>query len=185
MRGHTFCHCSRSMLARPATARAQVPKATASSANIVRPAAKSQARTAVSKTSSHFSGVAGSENKKALCGGAVDCQFAPSGSGCGMLPVMASSRRPLRLLHTADIHLDSDGCGNAAEQAAHRERERRIFRRIVECALTERVDLLLIAGDLFDHNRVPDETVEFARRELDRLRSPVVVLPGNHDCLRT
>ena len=41
--------------------------------------------------------------------------------------------------HAADIHLDSDGYGNAAEQAAHRERERRIFRRIVECALTERV----------------------------------------------
>jgi len=102
-----------------------------------------------------------------------------------MLPVMASSRRPLRLLHTADIHLDSDGCGNAAEQAAHRERERRIFRRIVECALTERVDLLLIAGDLFDHNRVPDETVQFVRTELDRLRQPVIILPGNHDCLRT
>ena len=44
-----------------------------------------------------------------------------------------------------------------------------------------RVDLLLIAGDLFDHNRVSDETVEFARRELDRLRSAVVILPGNHD----
>ena len=102
-----------------------------------------------------------------------------------MLPVMTPPRRSLRMLHTADIHLDSDGYGNAAEQAAHRERERLIFRRIVDCALSERVDLLLIAGDLFDHNRVADETVEFARRELDRLRSPVVILPGNHDCLRS
>src|SRR5262249_2646515 len=40
------------------------------------------------------------------------------------------------------------------------------------------------AGDLFDHNRVADETVAFARAELDRLRQPVVLLPGNHDCLQ-
>ena len=102
-----------------------------------------------------------------------------------MLLVMSPSRRPLRVLHTADVHLDSDGGGNPGQRAAHHERDRRVFRRIVDRALTDTVDLLLIAGDLFDHNRVPDETVEFARTELDRLRQPVIILPGNHDCLRT
>jgi DNA repair protein SbcD/Mre11 len=97
---------------------------------------------------------------------------------------MPPSRRPLRVLHTADVHLDSDGYGNALEQAAQRERGRRVFRRIVDGALDEQVDLVLIAGDLFDHNRVPDETVAFVRAELGRLRQPVVILPGNHDCLR-
>ena len=97
-----------------------------------------------------------------------------------MLLVMAPSRRPLRVLHTADVHLDGDG--NAAEDS---ERGRRVFQRIVDRALTDRIDLLLIAGDLFDHNRVPDETVAFVRKELGRLRQPVVILPGNHDCLRT
>jgi len=101
-----------------------------------------------------------------------------------MLLSMPSSRRPLRVLHTADVHLDSDGYGSPAEQAAHRERGRQTFQRIVDRALTDRVDLLLIAGDLFDHNRVPDETVAFVRAELDRLRQPVLILPGNHDCLR-
>jgi DNA repair exonuclease SbcCD nuclease subunit len=43
----------------------------------------------------------------------------------------------------------------------------------------------VIAGDLFDHNRAADETVAFVRAELDRLRQPVVILPGNHDCLHT
>jgi len=90
----------------------------------------------------------------------------------------------LRVLHTADVHLDSDGYGSAVERAAYAERGRRVFRCIVDRALTDRVDLLLIAGDLFDHNRVPDETVAFVRAELDRLRQPVVILPGNHDCLR-
>ena len=94
-------------------------------------------------------------------------------------------RRPLRVLHTADVHLGSDAYGSAEQLAAHRERERTMFQRIVDRALGDRVDLLLIAGDLFDHNRVPDEMIEFARTELHRLRQPVVILPGNHDCLLT
>jgi len=102
-----------------------------------------------------------------------------------MMLGMAPSRRPLRVLHTADVHLESDGYGNAAEQAAHAARGRRLFQRIVDCALSDRVDLVLIAGDLFDHNRVADATVAFVRAELDRLRQPVVILPGNHDCLTT
>ncbi len=102
-----------------------------------------------------------------------------------MLLVMSPSRRPLRVLHTADVHLDSDSGGNPGQRAAHHERGRRVFQRIVDRALTDKVDLLLIAGDLFDHNRVPDETVAFVRTELERLRQPVVILPGNHDSLRT
>ena len=96
---------------------------------------------------------------------------------------MPSSRRPLRVLHSADVHLGSDAYGSAEQQAAQHERERRVFTRIVDRGLADQVDLLLIAGDLFDHNRVPDETVEFVRAELNRLRQPVVILPGNHDCL--
>lgn len=99
------------------------------------------------------------------------------------LLAMPSSRRPLRVLHTADVHLDGDGYGTAEQQAIYRERGRHVFRRIVDRALTDEADLLLIAGDLFDHNRVPDETVAFVRAELARLRQPVVILPGNHDCL--
>jgi DNA repair exonuclease SbcCD nuclease subunit len=102
-----------------------------------------------------------------------------------MLLVVASSRRPLRVLHTADVHLDSDGYGNPAQQAAHAARGRAVLRAIVDRALTDRVDLLLIAGDLFDHNRASDETVAFVRAELERLRQPVVILPGNHDALCT
>jgi DNA repair exonuclease SbcCD nuclease subunit len=92
--------------------------------------------------------------------------------------------RPLRVLHTADVHLESDAYGNAEQQAAHRERERRVFQRIIDRVLDDDADLLLIAGDLFDHNRVPDETVAFVRSEFARLRQPVVILPGNHDCLQ-
>lgn len=96
-----------------------------------------------------------------------------------------SSRRPLKILHTADIHLDSDSYGNAEQRQAHRASFRRCFQAIVDRALNEAVDLLLIAGDLFDHNRVPDETLCFAQEQLQRLQQPAVILPGNHDCLYT
>jgi exonuclease SbcD len=98
---------------------------------------------------------------------------------------MPAERRPLRVLHTGDVHLGSDGYGNAERRAAYQARYRRAFQRIVDLALADRVDLVLIAGDLFDHNRVADETVAFVRAELDRLRQPVVILPGNHDVLET
>src|SRR5207247_2322280 len=67
---------------------------------------------------------------------------------CGMLTAMPGPRRPLRALHTADVHLDSDSYGDARERAAHRAREHAMFRRIVDLALADRVDVLLIAGDL-------------------------------------
>ncbi len=111
-------------------------------------------------------------------------ETSPDVSIRGMLRGMPPSRRPLRVLHTADVHLDGDGQGDSHRGAAHRELGRQTFRRIVDRALSDAVDLLLIAGDLFDHNRVPDDTVAFVRAELDRLRRPVVILPGNHDCLR-
>ncbi|MBM3218473.1 MAG: DNA repair exonuclease [Candidatus Rokubacteria bacterium] len=106
----------------------------------------------------------------------------PPRSGPGMNP--GPPRRALRVLHTADVHLDSDSYGNAEQRAAHRERERRMFQRIIDRALADEIDLLLIAGDLFDHNRVPDETIAFVQAEFARLRQPVVILPGNHDCLQ-
>ena len=102
---------------------------------------------------------------------------------CGILRSMSAPRRSLRVLHTADVHLGSDGYGGAEQQAAHEASARRGFRGIVDRALADAVDLVLTAGDLFDHNRVPDETIAFVRAELGRLHQPVVILPGNHDAL--
>ena len=84
----------------------------------------------------------------------------------------------LTLLHTADVHLDNPLHGMAEPPAAHRA-----FEAIIDHALDCRVDVFLIAGDLFDHNRVSDETVAFAQSQLRRLHCPAVILPGNHDCL--
>ena len=60
----------------------------------------------------------------------------------------------LRLLHTADIHLGARHSDLGEQAAAHRERQFAAFGRSVDLALEERVDLFLIAGDLFDSRPV-------------------------------
>jgi DNA repair exonuclease SbcCD nuclease subunit len=44
-------------------------------------------------------------------------------------------------------------------------------------------DLVIIAGDLFDSQRVKDNLISFVVEGLKSLTAQVVILPGNHDCL--
>jgi DNA repair exonuclease SbcCD nuclease subunit len=90
-----------------------------------------------------------------------------------------------RLLHMADVHLGArhDDLGPSA--AAQRERQFAAYARAIDLALTEKVDLVLICGDLFDSNTQPRRSVERAAAELHKLVSrhvPVVIIPGTHDC---
>jgi DNA repair exonuclease SbcCD nuclease subunit len=77
----------------------------------------------------------------------------------------------VRMLHTSDIHIAGD------------DFSRRSLEDVVTAAIESDVDLVLIAGDLFDSSRVRDEAVEQTLDELRRLQRPVVVIPGNHDCI--
>jgi len=82
------------------------------------------------------------------------------------------TRPTRRILHTADLHiafLGDKGCQS--------------LEAVVNAAIKSHADLLLIAGDLFDHNRVDDRLLEFVRAQFWRLPIPIVILPGNHDCL--
>ncbi len=89
-------------------------------------------------------------------------------------------QQQLKLVHTSDVHLDSRGEATTAD--GFRSKAERAFAGVVDTALAEAADLLLIAGDLFDNNRVDDSNIDFVYRELGRLNGQkVVVLPGNHD----
>jgi len=81
-------------------------------------------------------------------------------------------RRRRRILHTSDLHLD--GVGDEACDS---------LVAVVDLAISQRVDMVIIAGDLFDHNRIEGTLVDFVVEQLRRLPVPVVILPGNHDCL--
>ena len=84
----------------------------------------------------------------------------------------AGGRAPRRVLHTSDVHLASFG-----------DRECQSLEALVDAAIRTNVDLVVIAGDLFDHHKVDDNLVNFAVNQLQRLPVDVAILPGNHDCL--
>lgn len=88
----------------------------------------------------------------------------------------------MKLLHTGDLHLDSPFCAlGVADAQARREGQRRLLRRIFDCAKTEACDLILIAGDLFDGKYVTPETEALLLRLLRETPCHVVIAPGNHD----
>jgi DNA repair protein SbcD/Mre11 len=91
----------------------------------------------------------------------------------------------LRIIHTADVHLGARHDDLGEQAAAQRERQFAAFKATVDLALAERVDLFLIAGDLFDSNVQPRRSVERVAAELRRLaeaRIRTVIIPGTHDC---
>ncbi|HCO43721.1 MAG TPA: hypothetical protein DCZ11_05535 [Gammaproteobacteria bacterium] len=90
--------------------------------------------------------------------------------------------RSLRLAHCSDIHLDSDYFGGDWNRQ-RRDRDRAQFDALLDAICDEQPDLMLLAGDLFDHNRASEETVEWACARLAELPFTVVMIPGNHDCL--
>ena len=90
----------------------------------------------------------------------------------------------LRLLHTADVHLGARHADLGDRAATQRERQFAAFVATVDLALAEKVDLVLIAGDLFDSNVQPRRSVERAAAQLKRLvdaRIRIVISPGTHD----
>src|SRR5690606_33868196 len=86
----------------------------------------------------------------------------------------------MKILHTADWHLGKklDGISRMKEQIE-------VLDEIVDIADQEAVDMVLIAGDLFDTFTPNTEAVELFCKTLKRLsnngKRPVVAISGNHD----
>lgn len=94
----------------------------------------------------------------------------------------------IRVLHTADVHLDSPLRSLALRDSELRDRvrtaSRAAFARIVDIAIAEDVAALLIAGDLFDGAERSAHTAAFLTLQLERLRERgirVFYIKGNHD----
>ena len=96
----------------------------------------------------------------------------------------ADSNRMLRILHTADVHLGARHADLGDAASGQRERQFAAFKTTIDLALGEKVDIVLIAGDLFDSNTQPTRSVERVAAELARLvraRIRAVIIPGTHD----
>lgn len=86
----------------------------------------------------------------------------------------------MRILHTADWHL-----GKKLDFFSRLEEQTAVMQEIVEITRRENVDLVLIAGDLFDSFNPPIEAVELFYKTLKSLsengKRAVIAIAGNHD----
>ncbi|TDQ53109.1 metallophosphoesterase family protein [Actinorugispora endophytica] len=94
----------------------------------------------------------------------------------------------MKLLHAADLHIDSPMHGLARYEGAPVEQMRGATRRavenLVELALRERVAAVLLAGDVYDGTWRDFNTGLFFTNQMARLREadiPVFMISGNHD----
>lgn len=88
----------------------------------------------------------------------------------------------IRILHAADLHLDSPFEGLPAAKAAQRRQEQReLLKKIAHTVEAEQVQLVLLAGDLLDSDSAYTETAEELVRVLGSMSVPVFISPGNHD----
>ncbi|MBF0179041.1 MAG: DNA repair exonuclease [Magnetococcales bacterium] len=94
----------------------------------------------------------------------------------------------MKFIHCADIHLDSPLKGLERHEGAPveeiRNASRQAFATLVSLCLEERVDFLLIAGDLFDGAWRDFNTALWFVKQANRLRDadiPVFLARGNHD----
>ena len=86
----------------------------------------------------------------------------------------------MKILHTADWHL-----GKRLDRFSRLEEQILVMNEIVEIANEQHVNLVLIAGDLFDNFNPGVEATELFYKTLKRLslngKRPVVAISGNHD----
>ena len=87
----------------------------------------------------------------------------------------------MKILHSADLHLDTPFTGRSREQAQFlKEQLLNVPEKLAKLCRQEQCDLFLLAGDLFDG---PWSKKSFLalRNALEDCGVPVFISPGNHD----
>ncbi len=86
----------------------------------------------------------------------------------------------MKILHTADWHL-----GKRLDRFSRLEEQISVMNEIIEIADEHKVNMVIIAGDLFDNFNPSVEAVELFYKTLKRLSNngqrPVIAIAGNHD----
>ncbi|GAA4238698.1 DNA repair exonuclease [Actinomadura meridiana] len=94
----------------------------------------------------------------------------------------------MKILHAADLHIDSPLRGLSAYEGAPEEdlrlATRRALEKLVQLAIESHVDAVLLAGDVYDGDWQDYQTGLYFSRQmahLGRAEIPVYMVSGNHD----
>lgn len=85
----------------------------------------------------------------------------------------------MRFVHTADIHF-----GGSRYLPDYLERQEEAFDQIFDVAAEQGIDVVVIAGDLFDESEPDADTRDLVQRkilEYDAAGFTILLIPGNHD----
>jgi exonuclease SbcD len=95
-------------------------------------------------------------------------------------PHWLKKKKMIKILHTADWHL-----GKRLQEFSRIEEQKLVLTEICEIADREEVDLVLLAGDIFDSFNPSHEAVELLYKTLRKLSKngerPIIAISGNHD----
>lgn len=86
----------------------------------------------------------------------------------------------MKVLHTADIHLGAKFKG-ISSSVRLRKQLQDTFTKIIDLAINENVDLILISGDLFDSPRPSSQLIDFVCNQFQRINTPICLVPGTHE----
>lgn len=93
--------------------------------------------------------------------------------------------KKVRFIHCADLHLDTpfSSIGHEKGRSSTRRSDiRLVFRKIINTAKYEGADLLVICGDLYEHEFVKNSTINFVNDGFGEIpETDVLIIPGNHD----
>lgn len=92
----------------------------------------------------------------------------------------------IRLLHLADLHLGAKFNWLGSKGKARRKDLSDAFSRAIDFAISDKnkIDAVIISGDVFDSHVPPNDDLELFRAEISRLKKSkirCVLIPGNHD----
>ena len=91
----------------------------------------------------------------------------------------------MKFIHIADLHLDSK-CEtlNAIEGLPQKRRleQRQVLRTIIDKIKEKQIELLIIAGDLYEQNYIRRSSIDYINSLFEEIpKTQIIITPGNHD----
>lgn len=91
--------------------------------------------------------------------------------------------KKVKIVHTADLHFDTPfNEVDDKQRAINKEELKEVFKNIINFCKEKQVDILLLAGDIFDNLTLNRETIYFLENVFNYIKETrVFISPGNHD----